>query len=276
MAWTVGVSDTPSSPCVTRQDSLNIAFIGGTDSSGGAGIAADQQTVLRLGHFPIPVISAITLQNGKQGIRSFALPEEGLRSQFSELTKVPIHGLKIGMLPDAKAVKVVTELIHQHRFPLVILDPVLLSSSGHFLIDEEGWDAVRHILLPLVDLATPNLEEAQRMCDHTSNNTEPDPEKLGKTWLQLGVKSVLIKGGHGQGEHCTDFLFRNDQPTLTYPWKRLIGGTQVRGTGCRLATGIACHWAQSGELEQAVKEAGKYLQGYIQAELALSSQRLAD
>ncbi len=261
---------------MTNQDSLNIAFIGGTDSSGGAGVAADKQTVLRLGHFPIPIVSAITLQNGKTCLRSFALPEEGLRSQFPELTQVPIHGLKIGMLPDAKAVKIVAELIQQHQFYPIVLDPVLLSSSGHSLIDEEGWDAIRHGLLPLVDLATPNLVEAQKMCAHSSKPTEPDAEKLGEEWLQLGVESVLIKGGHAAGEYSTDFLFRKDQPPVAYPWKRQRWGTEVRGTGCRLATGIACHWAQSGDLEQSIKEAGKYLQEYIQAELALSSQRLAD
>jgi len=261
---------------VTNQHSLNIAFIGGTDSSGGAGIAADKQTVLRLGHFPIPIVSAITLQNRKTGLRSFALPEEGLRSQFSELTQVPIHGLKIGMLPDVKAVKIVAELIQQNRYFPVVLDPVHFSSSGHSLIDSEGWNAIRHILLPLVDLATPNLVEAQRMCAHSSINTEPDAEKLGKDLLQLGVEAVLIKGGHAEGEYSTDFLFRKNQPPVAYPWKRLRGGTQVRGTGCRLATGIACHWSQSGDLEQSIKKAGRYLQGYIQAELALSSQRLAD
>jgi len=261
---------------VTNQDSLKIAFIGGTDSSGGAGIAADKQTVLRLGHFPIPIVSAITLQNGKTGLRSFALPEEGLRSQFSELAQMPIHGLKIGMLPDAKTVKIVAELIQKNRYSPVVLDPVLLSSSGHSLIDEEGWNAIRHALLPLVDLATPNLEEAQKMCAHSSKPTEPDSEKLGREWLKLGVQSVLIKGGHATGEYSTDFLFRKNQPSVAYPWKRLSGGTQVRGTGCRLATGIACHWAQSGDLEKSITKAGKYLQGYIKAELALSSQRLAD
>jgi len=261
---------------VTNQHSLNIAFIGGTDSSGGAGIAADKQTVLRLGHFPIPIVSAITLQNRITGLRSFALPEEGLRSQFSELTQIPIHGLKIGMLPDVKAVKIVADLIQQNRYFPVVLDPVLLSSSGHSLIDSEGWNAIRQILLPLVDLATPNLNEAQKMCDHSSKSIGPDADKLGKEWLKLGVQSVLIKGGHATGEYSTDFLFRKDQPPVAYPWKRLGGGTQVRGTGCRLATGIACHWAQSGDLEKSITKAGKYLQGYIKAELALSSQRLAD
>jgi hydroxymethylpyrimidine/phosphomethylpyrimidine kinase len=273
MGWTAGASGTLNFPSVTEQDSLNIAFIGGTDSSGGAGIAADRQTVLRLGHFPVPIISAITLQNGKRNIRSFDLPEEALRRQLYELTKIPIHGLKIGMLPDAKAVKIVAELIRQLRFHPVVLDPVLLSSSGHFLIDKEGWDTIRHILLPLVDLVTPNLEEAKRMPEYTSTDSNMclAPEKLANNWLKLGVKSVLIKGGHAQGKYSTDFLFKTDQTPVAYRWKRINGGTQIRGTGCRLASAITCHWAQSADLEQSINNAGVYLQAYIHAEVGLSA-----
>ena len=200
------------------------------------------------------LVSAITLQNTNKGIRIFEVPTEGLNSQFSDLVREPVHGLKIGMLPNANAVEMVSKLLQRQKFFPVVLDPLFKSSSEHPLIDQGGWNAIKHTLLPQVDLVTPNLLEAKQMLCMEHDN--PEPSRLAEGWIGLGTNALLIKGGHGKGEYSVDFLYNMKGLSTQFKWKRVEGGTNIRGTGCRLSTAITCHWAMTGNLEQSIRRGG--------------------
>ena len=135
--WTGGFNSISIFGLISSVQLLNIGLIGGTDSSGGAGVETDKQTVIDLGHAPHGIVSAITLQNTNKGIRIFEVPSEGLESQFSDLIKKPVHGLKIGMLPNANAVEMVSKLLQRQKFFPVVLDPLSKAVPNILLLIKE-------------------------------------------------------------------------------------------------------------------------------------------
>ena len=241
----------------------HIGLIGGTDSSGGAGLQADLETCNDLACNSYPVISAITLQNTLSSIRSYPTPRLGIQSQLSSLGEVIMDAVKIGMIPDETVVHEVKLFLQRKKCKKIILDPVKKTSMGHSLISENGWHKLIHELLPEVDLVTPNVDEAYFLLG-LNPLEKMTPENLACLCLELGPKAVLLKGGHSVDSfHCTDILCRKDKPTVYFKNKRIVGGSEVRGTGCRLASAIACKWAQGNQLNQAVSEAQSFLQNYI-------------
>jgi len=247
---------------VTKLPPLKIGLIGGTDSSNGSGLRADLQTVETMNCHAIPAITAITLQNSPQNFRIFPVPPDGLNGQLRELLNVNLNAIKIGMLPDRSSVKVVCDFLDATSCRKVVLDPVHSTSSGHQLITKDGWDLLLEKLLPRVGLVTPNLEEAVHMLGQESLN-ETNPVKLLNQCTGLCSKAILLKGGHNATEWCTDILAEKNKPLLEFKRKFINGGGEVRGTGCRLATAIACSWAKGNRLEYATGQAGKYLHEYI-------------
>ncbi len=247
---------------VTKLPPFKIGLIGGTDSSNGSGLRADLQTVEKMNCHAIPAISAITLQNNPQNVRIFPVSPDGLNGQLSELLKVDLHAIKIGMLPDRSSVQIVCDFLDAIPCPKVVLDPVHSTSSGHRLITKEGWDLLLENLLPRVGLVTPNLDEVVHMLGKEFLD-ETNPVKLLNQWIGSRTKAILLKGGHNPTEWCTDLLLEENKSFLEFKRKYINGGGQVRGTGCRLATAIACFWAKGNTLGLAVEQAGKYLHEYI-------------
>ena len=246
---------------------INIAIIGGTDSSGGAGLGADQKTILDHNCSPYSVISAITFQNSSK-VRIHPLPRLGLKSQLDSLSELTLDAIKIGMLADESSVLEVLEFIKKFPDSKVILDPVRFSSSGFELMTTKAWIALKERLLPLLDLITPNMEEAKLLVGAGINERISSLD-LAKKCLALGAQAVLLKGGHvDDPKICTDILAQQKEGPELFKYPRIDGGTEVRGTGCRLASAIACHWAKKGELLPAVKGAGEYLQNYIKESLS--------
>ena len=240
----------------------NIAIIGGTDSSGGSGIGADLATIADQNCVSHPVISAITLQNSKPA-QIHAIPTIALKSQLSSLSALSLDAIKIGMLPDENSVLAVFEFLKNSNYPKVILDPIRYSSSGIELISAKGWDTLRKTLVPLVDLLTPNINEARLLLD-IGTSVEIPPRKLAEKCLKLGCSAIMLKGGHANDpDYSTDLLLMNNKDPQTFNYPRIKEGTKVRGTGCRLATAIACQWSVTNNLETSVFNAGKYLQNYI-------------
>lgn len=246
---------------------INIAIIGGTDSSGGAGLGADQKTILDHNCIPHSAISAITLQNSSN-VRIHPLPRLGLKSQLDSLTELSLDAIKIGMLPNESSVHEVLDFIKKIPDSKVILDPVRFSSSGFELITPNGWTALKERILPHLDLITPNIDEAKLLVGINKNEGIPFID-LAEKCLELSAHSVLLKGGHDDDpEICTDILVQKGKKPVLFKNPRIHGGTKVRGTGCRLASAIACHWTKTEELSSAFIGARKYLQDYIDKSLS--------
>lgn len=244
-----------------------IGLIGGTDSSGGSGLGADQKTISDHRCNAISVISAITFQNSSGQVKVHSTPKICFRSQLDSLLEKELDVVKIGMLPDAQAVEEVDRFLQIVRCKKVILDPVKKTSSGYELISNDGWISLVEKLLPKVHLITPNIEEAFALLE-TGVCSHILPIELAEKCLNLGAKSVLLKGGHIRNDQaCIDYLISNNQRYKRFYYKRINGGTNIRGTGCRLASAIACAWAQNNELCKAIKAAGEYIQNYIKESL---------
>lgn len=247
--------------------SFNIGIIGGTDSSGGSGLAADEETILHYECNAVPVISAITFQTPTAMPRIFPIPGNGFSSQLDSLLTQPLDAIKIGMLPDTQCIEDLGRFLDQVKCDKIILDPVKNTSTGHALISEKGWAALIKDLLPKISLITPNFEEALSLLGLIRTH-DIIPVTLAKECLKLGSQAVLLKGGHiSDPKMSTDFLITQSPKAEAFSYPRINGGSDVRGTGCRLATAIACEWAKSRDLINAVQNAGKYLQGYIQSSL---------
>jgi len=262
----VGRRYTKASLKVNKKPSLHVALIGGHDSTGGAGILADQETVTTHGHLSKCLVTAITLQQNPSRFKIVKVHKYGIESQLSELTDQPIDALKIGMLPDQETVMAVSDFIYQHADIPVILDPVLKTSKGCRLVDQAGWKSMIELLLPKIDLVTPNIDEALEI--NSPKTINQNSLELAKLWIDNGANAVLIKGGHLKGEFSTDTLLTKNGKYTELQWPRIDGGSEVRGTGCRLASAIACNMGEQLNIEDAVRRAGDYLQSYLLKKLS--------
>ena len=243
-----------------------ILLIGGSDSSGGAGVFADVKTCHDLGCEASVAVTAVTAQNSRKHYHSHVLPEHTLKSQLFAVGDSAVDAVKIGMLPNLESIEVVRDFLLAHSFGKVVLDPVFSSSSGGSLSTEEGIASLDHCLFPYVDLITPNLFEATRLVKQAGLRAESQ-EELAASCLELGANAVLIKGGHYSGETCTDLLVTDDEQSHSFSRKRIPGGSKVRGTGCRLASAITCFQARGSELKDAVGQACEYLASYIAGQI---------
>lgn len=211
--------------------------IGGSDPSGGAGVAADVKTLTALDVHGACVLTAVTAQ----GMTTFgsvkSLGGSDIRAQIRSLADLPTPAaIKIGMLPTAEVVREVAHFCRDHQ-GFVILDPVLRSSSGGALADPEAVAAIASELLPRADLVTPNAHEAAALTGAERTGSEKFPA-LASTLLAMGARQVLIKGGHCEGVIASDYFRSHDGRAFWLNAPR-IDGAGVRGTGCALASAIA-------------------------------------
>lgn len=239
-----------------------ILVIGGSDSSGGAGVFADIKTCHDLGCEVSVAVTAVTAQNDRKHYHSHVLPKQTLQSQLFALVDSEVDALKIGMLPNLESIEVVRDFLLANCPKNLVLDPVFSSSSGGSLSTEEGIASLDNRLFPHVGLVTPNLFEATRLINQAGLQAESQ-EELARACLALGANAALIKGGHYSGDECTDLLATADEKFFTFSRKRIPGGSKVRGTGCRLATAIACFQAKGRGLKDSVELACEYLANYI-------------
>jgi hydroxymethylpyrimidine/phosphomethylpyrimidine kinase len=227
-----------------------VLVIAATDSSGGAGLTRDMATLARWGCEARCVVSAVTAQSHSRVAAVHPVPGAIIRAQLvAALECGPVQAIKIGMLGTADAVRAVAAGLPSG--PPVVLDPVLVASSGGTLLDALGRHALRE-LLPRVTLLTPNIPESAALLGKPAATT---PQALiGQAWqlLDLGPAAVLLKGGHGSGSEAVDYLVdREEVQTLVSP--RLPG--TARGTGCQLSTGIAAGLAAGLPLRLACERA---------------------
>lgn len=242
-----------------------ILSIAGSDCSGGAGIQADLKTISALGGYAATAITAITVQN-TTGVRAIhAVPPIYVGGQIEVVMEdIRPEAVKIGMINDVEIVKVIVECLRRYRPRFVVFDPVMVSTSGHKLIEDSAISALTRELMPLSSLITPNLKEAEVLTGHPINKVE-EMRAAAPELLKFGCEAVLLKGGHLEGGKMCDVLQMagEDEPHLFVSDK--IESKNTHGTGCTLSSAIATFLALGYDMPQAVERAKAYVTGGINA-----------
>ncbi len=236
-----------------------VLTIAGSDSSGGAGIQADIKAVTALGGYAATAITAITVQNTKGVSAVHPVPSQIIAGQIDAvLSDIGADAIKTGMLATSDVIETVIKALDAHGGPLVplVVDPVMVATSGDRLIDEDAVATVRDALLPRAALITPNAPEAEALTGGTIEDMDSQ-QAAAEMLLEMGARAALVKGGHLDGDVIIDVLAtRNGVRLFTRP---RIRTRQTHGTGCTLASAIAALMAQGAPLDRAVEDAGDYL-----------------
>ncbi|WP_297769420.1 bifunctional hydroxymethylpyrimidine kinase/phosphomethylpyrimidine kinase [uncultured Roseovarius sp.] len=236
--------------------------IAGSDSGGGAGIQADLKTFSALGVYGTSVITAVTAQNTCVVTDVHPIPNPTVAAQIADvLGDIRVDCIKIGMLGDAELIATVTQALEGYHGP-VVLDPVMVAKSGARLLPDAARAALIARLLPRADLLTPNLPEAAALLGCAEAETDTEMQNQGARLREMGAKAVLMKGGHAQGETCTDWLISDEVMRLDAP---RIATRNTHGTGCTLSSAIAAGLAKGLTLPEAVETAHDWLHRAILA-----------
>jgi hydroxymethylpyrimidine/phosphomethylpyrimidine kinase len=232
--------------------------IAGSDPSGGAGIQADLKTFTVQGVYGASVITALTAQNtvGVSGVMK--VPADFIRAQFVAVTSdLSVAAAKTGMLGDEETVLTVADLIRIAGLAPVVVDPVMVATSGDVLLAPSAIAAVREVLIPLAHVITPNLHEAARLLQRDPAATSAEARRQAEDLLKLGCGAVLLKGGHGEGAEAIDYL-ATASGTETFSKPR-IATKNTHGTGCTLAAALTAGLAKGRDLSAATREAKEFL-----------------
>jgi hydroxymethylpyrimidine/phosphomethylpyrimidine kinase len=249
--------------------------IGGSDSGGGAGIQADLKTFAAFGVYGASVITAVTAQNTLGVITAAALSADLVTAQLEAIAgDIRIDATKIGMLATSAIVEAVSSAIEELDLPLVVLDPVMVSSSGERLLDEDGVQALRLELLPRARVVTPNIPEAEVLsgCRIASSD---DRRRAAERIHQMGAAAVVVTGGHPigpvhEGNDVVDLLFDGGTFTeLKTPRVGADSGHRMHGTGCTFASALAAGLALGDPLAEAAGRAQRYVAGAIAHGIAI-------
>ena len=251
-------------PKALRFEYPRVLSIAGSDSGGGAGIQADLKTVAALGCYGMTAITALTAQNTR-GVRSIhGVPPQMLRDQIDAVIEdIGAHAVKIGMLHAPEIVDVVAAAIDRHALRNVVLDPVMVATSGATLIETPAIAALVRELFPRADLVTPNLDEASLLVGRPLRTPE-DMESAAMALLGQGARAVLLKGGHLPGDTVIDLLVTaaGEKYRLEAP---RIDSANTHGTGCTLSSAIASHLALGVTLPEAVSRARVFIRRALRA-----------
>lgn len=240
--------------------------IAGSDSSGGAGIQADIKTMTLNGVYASSCITAITAQN-TQGVRSVQeVDPDILRDQLDMVFEdIFPDAVKIGMVSSKTLIQVIAEALSRHKARKIVLDPVMVATSGARLMEEAALESLVKDLLPLADLITPNIPEGEILAGQEIKSSQ-DMEKMAKKIGEDYGVAVLLKGGH-QISTANDLLY--DGEGLTWFYGERVDNPNTHGTGCTLSSAIAANLAKGLSMEEAVKEAKAYITGCLRAGLDL-------
>ncbi|MBM6891044.1 bifunctional hydroxymethylpyrimidine kinase/phosphomethylpyrimidine kinase [Bacteroides caecigallinarum] len=237
----------------------NVLTIAGSDCSGGAGIQADIKTISALGCYAASAITAVTVQNTCGVSAIHPIPAEYVKSQIEAvMTDIKPEAVKIGMINDVEIVRAIASSIKTYRPKFVVFDPVMVSTSGCKLIEDKAIEAIKNELIPLSTIITPNLKEAIVLTGDNISHAGSMIE-AGRKILNYGCHSVLVKGGHLDGDDMCDVLCINgDSNPYTFT-ARKIDSHNTHGTGCTLSSAIATNLALGYTLQEAVNRAKEYV-----------------
>ena len=237
--------------------------IAGSDSSGGAGIQADLKTFAALGVYGASAITALTAQNtqGVNGIHD--VPPAFIAAQIDAVfADLAVGAVKIGMMSQAATVEAVAQALDRHQVKNIVLDPVMVASSGDRLLARDAIEAVRQLLIPRARVITPNLPEAALLLETEPAHDERAMEAQARKLIErYGAKAVLMKGGHGTGAESVDLLV--EQGGVTRFAEKRIATKNTHGTGCTLSSAIAAGLARGLDLTGAVRAAKAYVTAAI-------------
>lgn len=249
-----------------------VLSIAGSDSSGGAGIQADLKTLMACGVYGMTAITSLTAQNTAGVQASTATSPNLLAAQIDAVFEdIRPDAVKIGMVPTAELMEVIVQRLRHYRATNIVVDPVMIASSGDRLASTAAVDALTGHLLPLTTLVTPNIPEAEILANlehgaiHDDNSRINAAQRISE---RCGGCAVLIKGGHGHND-ANDLLFENG--TATWFRHHRIANSNTHGTGCTLSSAIAAEIAKGADLVTAIQNAKNYLTECIAAGLDLGA-----
>ena len=243
-----------------------VLSIAGSDSSGGAGIQADLKTMIMNGVYGMTAVTALTAQNTKGVTGILEVSPDFLEKQIDAVFQdIRPDAVKIGMVPSAPLMETIAYCLKKYQAENIVVDPVMVATSGSVLMETEAAAALKKSLLPVADLATPNIPEAEALSGRKIKTSE-DMEQAAKKISEVFGCGVLCKGGHSLND-ASDYLFYQGKGR----WfrGRKIHNPNTHGTGCTLSSAIASSLAKGYSMEEAVQRAKEYLSGALAAMLDL-------
>jgi hydroxymethylpyrimidine/phosphomethylpyrimidine kinase len=242
-----------------------VLTIAGLDPSGGAGIVADIKTIFALGCFPAAALTSITYQNTTGVFGAEHQTAETLRAQVEPVIRdLNVVAAKTGMLPTAEIVAEVARLFSEEKLPSPVVDPVMVSTSGHDVIGDEAFQILKSRLLPVARIVTPNIPEAERLAG-LSIETEADMRRAAEVIRSLGARAVLVKGGHRAIQQQAIDLLLDENGSFIEFREEYIEVGEIHGSGCTLSAAIAAGLGKGMTLEDAVRSAKTYITERIRA-----------
>ncbi len=244
-----------------------VLTIAGSDSGGGAGIQADLKAMSANGTYAASAITSITAQNTQGVTAIYDLPESIVEAQIDAVfDDFDVAAVKTGMLSSSSLTELVSRKLQQYRASCVVVDPVMVSKSGHDLLRPDAVESFKRHLIPLAYVVTPNVHEAERLTGLTIRSLA-DARRAAKALHQLGCRHVLIKGGHLFERPATDLLY--DGRFFRVYRGEWIDTPHTHGTGCTYAAALSAHLALGKSLPDAVDAAKRYVTGAIRHGLAI-------
>jgi hydroxymethylpyrimidine/phosphomethylpyrimidine kinase len=238
--------------------------IAGSDSSGGAGIQADLKTFAALSVYGASAITALTAQNTRGVSAIHPVPPEFVTAQLDAVfADLAIGAVKTGMLGGRATIEAIAAAFRRWSPPFVVIDPLMVATSGERLLPADAVDTLRTKLIPLAAIITPNLPEAAVLLSEPLAASDAAIESQGRRLLSLGCSHVLIKGGHGHGSESIDYLI---SASATVPLaSRRLATQNTHGTGCSLSSAITAGLAKGEDMETAVRNAKSFITDAIAA-----------
>lgn len=241
--------------------------IAGSDPSGGAGIQADIKTFHAHGIFGMSAITAVTVQNTQKVYSVHPINADIVFNQIICLFEdTEIHGIKIGMVYDVKQIKAIEKALSHAKLPPVILDPVMISKSGHPLLKNSAIDTLVRSLFPIADVVTPNINEAEILVKKKINSID-DMKEAAYDVMNMGANNVVIKGGHLKSNPGDDVFY--DGINFTLLRGQWIDTINTHGTGCTFSSAITANMASGKKLADAVTDAKTYITKAIKHSLSI-------
>jgi len=244
-----------------------VLTIAGSDSGGGAGVQADIKAISATGSYAASAITAITVQNTKGVFDVFPVPPSLVQGQIEAvLSDIGADAIKIGMLHNSELIRGIAETLDKFHITNIVLDPVMVSTSGHRLIEEEAVRTLQETLIPCARIITPNVPEAEILSGEKINSIKDFPRIARK--LSLGSRvSVLMKAGHLEDdpEEVVDILYNAENDSITELRSARLSTRNTHGTGCTLSSAIASYLAQGNDIVQSCAKAKDYISRAIES-----------
>ena len=236
-----------------------VLTIAGLDPSGGAGIVADIKTIYALGCFPAAALTSITYQNTTGVFGAEHQTAATLRAQVEPVIRdLDVAAAKTGMLPTAEIVAEVARLFREEPLRPPVVDPVMVSTSGHDLIGDEAFHILKTQLLPVAGVVTPNIPEAERLVEF-SIESEADMRRAAAAIRELGARAVLVKGGHRANQNQAVEVLLDESGRFVELHEEYVNAGEIHGSGCTLSAAIAAYLGKGMTLEDAVRAAKTYV-----------------